>query len=169
MSLIFNILPNYVCGNLITNTADIIAIIPQFPCPKLFPQIRKLIKYLTGRNTFHYLYHPCRRVSRWNFNKYVNMFLHYFHRIYPELILVSYLIKYGLQVIQNLFFQNMLPVFRYPYHMILQIIYGMLCPSNSHAAVILKSDHLRQVPLPRLSASHFHPASKLAGIQWRVL
>ena len=27
----------------------------------------------------------------------------------------------------------------------------------------------RQAPLPRLTASHFPPASKLAGIQWRFL
>ena len=169
MSLIFNILPNYVCGNLIPNAADKIAIVPQFPSPKLLPQIGKLAKCFTSRNTFHYLYHPCRRVFRWNFNKYVNMIFHYFHRIYPELIFLSNLIKHSLQVFQNLFIKNILPVLRYPYHVILQIEYGMLRPSYPHAAVILKSDHFMQTLFPRLSASHFHPASKLTGIQWRFL
>ena len=166
MSLIFNILPNYICCNLIPNTADKIAIVPQFSCPKLLPQIRKLTKCFTGRNTFHYLYHTGRRVSRWNLNKYMNMIFHYFHRIYPELILLSNLIKYDLQVFRNFFTKNILPVLRYPYQVIFQIIYGMFRPSYPHAAVILKSDYLMQIHLPRLSASHFHPASKLTGIQW---
>ena len=169
MSLIFNIFPNYVCGNFISNTADKIAIVPQFPCPKLLPQIGKLTKYFTGRYTFHYLYHSCGRVFGRNFNKYMYMVFHYFHRVYPELIFFGNRIKYGLYVIRNLFIQNVLPILRYPHQMIFQIIYGMLRPSYSHAAVILKSDHLMQVPLPRLSASHFHPTSKLAGIQWRFL
>ena len=169
MSLIFNIFPDYICGNLIPNTADKIAIVPHLPCPKLLPQIRKLTKYFTGRNTFHHLYHPHRRVPRWNFNKHVNMVFHYSHRIYPELILLSNLIEYSLQVFHDLFIKDMLPVLRYPHQMILQIIYGMLSPSHSHAAVILESNLSMQIPLPRLSASHFHPASKLTGIQWRFL
>ena len=169
MSLIFNIFPNYICGYFIANTADEISIVPQLPSPKLLPQIGKCFKDFTGRDTFHYLYHLRRRVFRRYFNKYMNMVFHYFHRIYPEFIFLSYLIKRGLQVIRNLFIQNVLPIFRYPHYVILQIIYGMLRPSYPHAAVILKSDYLMQIHLPRLSASHFHPASKLAGIQWRFL
>ena len=149
MSLILNVFPNYVCGYFIANTADKVAIVPHLPCPKLLPQIGELTKYFTGRDAFHYLNHPCRRVSRRYFNKYVNMVFHNFHRIYPEIIFLSNLIKYGLQVIRNLFIQNILPVLRYPYQVILQIIYGMLRPSYPHAAVILKSDYLMQTPLPR--------------------
>jgi len=169
MSLIFNIFPNYICGNLIPNTADKIAIVPQFPSPKLLPQIRKLTKYFTCRDAFYYLNHPCQRVSRRHFNKYVNMVFHNFHRIYPELILFGNLIKYGLNVIRNFFIKYMLPVLRYPHQVILQIIYGMFSPPYPLADVILKPDRLLQIPLPRLSASHFHPASKLTGIQWRFL
>ena len=169
MSLIFNIFPNYVCCNLIPDTADEIAIVPQFPSPKLFPQIGELTKYFTGRDTFHYLYHPCRRVSRWNFNKYVDMVFHNFHRVYPEIILISNLVKYGLQVFRNFFIQNILPVLRYPNQMVLQIIYCVFCPSHSHTTVIQGKALVRQVSLPRLTASHFPLASKLAGIQWRFL
>jgi hypothetical protein len=169
MGLIFNIPPNYVCCNLITNAADKIAIVPQLPCPKPFPQIGKLTKCFTSRNTFHYLYYLCWRVSGRYFNKYVNMVFHYFHRIYPESIFFSNLIKHNLQVFRNLFIKDFPPLFRYPYYVILQIIYSMLCPSYPHAAVILKSGYPMQILLPRLSARHFHPASKLAGIQWRFL
>jgi hypothetical protein len=52
---------------------------------------------------------------------------------------------------------------------ILQIIYGMFCPSKSHAVVIQDKALSRQATLPRLTASHFPPASKLAGIQWSSL
>ena len=57
------------------------------------------------------------------------------------------------------------PLDLYPNQVILNIIYGMLCPSYPHAAVILNSYPLRQIPMPRITASHFHPASKLTGIQ----
>ena len=165
MSLIFNILPYYICCHLIPNTADEIAIVPQLPCPKLLLQTWKCFKCFTGRNTFHYLNHLRWRVSGWHFNKYMNVVFHNLHRIYYESVFLSYLIKNSLQVIRYSFIQNILPVLRYPHQMVLQIIYGMFSPSYSHADVILKSDHFMQIPLTRLSASHFHPASKLAGIQ----
>ena len=78
-------------------------------------------------------------------------------------------IKYDLNVIRDFFIQNVLPVLWYPYQVIFQIIYGMFRPSYPHAAVILKSKSFMQIPLPRLPASHFHPASKLTGIQWEFL
>ena len=169
MSLVFNIFPNYVCGYFVANTANKITIVPQLPCPKLLPQIGKLPKYFTGRDAFHYLNHPRQRISGRYFNEYVNMVFHNFHRIYPELMLFGNLIKYGLCVIRQLLIKYVLPVLRYSHQVILQIIYGMFSPSHTHAAVILKSDRLLQIPLPRLSASYFHPASKLAGIQWKFL
>ena len=165
MSLIFNILPNYICGYFIPNTSDKVTIIPLLPCPKLFPQVGKLLEYFTGGDALHHLNNPRRRISRRDFNKYVNMVFHNFHRIYSKLIFLSYLFEHVFNVTRYFFIQYVLPVLRYPHQVIFQIIYGMLCPSYTHAAVILKSDHLPQVPLPRLSASHFHPASKLAGIQ----
>jgi hypothetical protein len=52
---------------------------------------------------------------------------------------------------------------------ILQVIYSMLRPSNTHATFIHEKALFRQAPLPRLTASHFPPTSKLAGIQWGFL
>lgn len=124
MSLIFKILPDYVCGCFTPNTSDKVAGVPQFSSPKLLTQFGEFSKYFT-----------------------------------------SYLVKCGLQVIRNPFIQNMLPVLWYPCQMILQIIYGMLRPSYPHAAVILESNRLMQTSLPHISASHFHSASKLTGIQ----
>jgi hypothetical protein len=40
MRLVFNIFPDYVSSNIISNTSDKIAIVPQFSRPKLFPDFR---------------------------------------------------------------------------------------------------------------------------------
>ncbi len=55
--------------------------------------------------------------------------------------------------------------------LILNIIDGMLCPSYTHAAVIVIQEKPtdRQAFLPRLSAIRFPPASLLAGIQRNFL
>ncbi len=169
MGLILNIFPYYVSGNLVAYTPDKISIAPQLPRPQLFSQFRKLLKYLTGRDTFQYLHYLRRGISGRYLNKYMHVLFHNFHRIYLELILLSYPLKHLFQVLRNFTTQYVLPVLRYPHQVILQIIYGMFCPSNPHAAVIQDKALFRQVTLPRLTASHFPPASKLAGIQWSFL
>ena len=169
MDLIFNIFPYYVSSNFITYTPDKIPITPKLPCPQLLPQFRKPLKYLTARYAFQYLHHLCRGIPRWCLNKYVHMVFHDFHCIYPELILLGNSLKYLFQVPRNLCTQYVLPVLGYPHQMILQIIYSMFSPSNPHDAVIQEKALFRQVPLPRLTASHFPPVSKLAGIQWSFL
>jgi hypothetical protein len=43
----------------------------------------------------------------------------------------------------------------------------LFCPSYSHATFISSDNSFRQMPyFPYLTASHFPPANKLAGIQW---
>ena len=169
MSLVLNIFPYYVSGDFITYTPNKISIAPKFPRPKFLPQIRKLPKYLTRRHTFHYLYHLCRGIPRWCLNKYMHMVFYHLHRIYPELISLSNPLKNLFQVLRNFPTQYVLPVLRYPYQVVLQVIYGMFCPSYTHAVFITVMALLWQTPLPRLTASHFHPASKLTGIQWSFL
>jgi len=169
MGLIFDILPYYVSSDFVTYTPNKVSIAPKFPCPQLLPQFRKLLEYLAGRHTLQYLHGLCRGISWRYLNKYVHMVFHDFHRIYPELILLTYLLKHFFQVPRNLPTQYVLPVLRYPHQVVLQIIYGVLCPSNPHAEVIQEKLLFRQAPLPRLTASHFPPASKLAGIQWSFL
>lgn len=156
-------------GNFVTYTPNKVSIAPKLPCPQLFPQFRKLLEYLTGRHTLQYLHCLCWGISRRYFNKYVYMVFHDFHRIYPKLILLTYPLKHFFQVPRNLPTQYVLPVLRYPYQVILQIIYGMFCPSNPHAVVIQDKALSRQAALPRLTASHFPPASELTGIQWSFL
>jgi hypothetical protein len=58
-----------------------------------------------------------------------------------------------------------LSILRYPDQMVLDIKYSVLCPSYTHASVIQEKALATQASLPRLPASRFPPASKLAGIQ----
>ena len=169
MNLIFNIFTYYVGSDLISYTPDEISIIPKFTRPQLLPQFRKLLKYLTGRHTLQYLYHLRRRIPRRYLNKYVHMVRHNLHCVYTKLILLGYMLKHLFQILRNFPTQYLLPILRYPYQMILQIIYGMFGPSNPHIGFIQEKALFTQAPLPRLTASHFPPTSKLAGIQWSFL
>jgi hypothetical protein len=49
--------------------------------------------------------------------------------------------------------------------MVLDIENSVLCPSKPHASFIQEKAIFKQTPMPRLTASRFPPASKLAGIQ----
>jgi len=161
MGLIFNIFPYYISNK--------ISFTPKLPCPQLLPQFRKLLKYLTGKHTFQYLHYLRWRISGWYLNKYMHVLFQHFHYIYPELILLGYLLKHLFQIPRNFPTQYVLPVLRYPYQVILQIVYGVFCPSNPHDEFMQEKVLFRQAALPRLTASHFPPASLLAGIQWSFL
>ena len=169
MSLIFNIPPYDLSGDFVTYTPNKISIAPELPSPELFPQFGKFLKYLSGRHTFQYLHYLRWGISGWCLNKYVHMVFHDFHRIYPELILLGNQLKDLFQILHNFPTQYVLPVLRYPHQVILQVMYSMFCPSNPHAVVIQDKALFRQAAWPRLTASHFPPASKLAGIQWSFL
>jgi hypothetical protein len=159
MNLIFNVFPNYVGGYFVSHTTHKLTVTPQSSYPKLLPQLRKLPEYFTGRNAFHYLYYPGRKIAGRHLNEYFHMVFHNFHRIYPEPIFFANLTQYCLSIIRVLFVNYVLPVLRYPYHLVFHIIYGMLGPPYPHATAILNPIRLLQLSLTRLPASHFHPTS----------
>ena len=169
-SLILDIPTYYVRGYCISHTPDKISITPEFSRPQLFSQPRKLFEYFSGRYAFHYLDHSGRRIPRRSLHKYVNMISNHFHRIYCKSILLSYPSKYLFDIVTNFSTQHGLSIFRYPYQMIFQFIYRMLRPSYYHNTVISSSPSSRQMLISRcFAAIHFHPPSKLAGIQWFFL
>jgi hypothetical protein len=59
----------------------------------------------------------------------------------------------------------LLPVLWRPYQMILKLVYSVLCPPYTHVIFISPATVPWQTYSPRLTASRFPPASKLAGIQ----
>ena len=169
MGLIFDILSYYVGSDLISNTPGKISITPKLPSPQLFSQFRKLLEYFSCRYTFQYLHYLRRRIPGRYLNKYVNMVFNNFHRIYLELILLCYSLEYFFQVRLNLPTQYVLSVLWYPNQTVLDIKDSVLCPPNPHASFIHGRSIYKQMSLPRLTASRFPPASKLAGIQRRFL
>ena len=165
MCLILYVAPYYLRRNSVTYTPNKISITPQFTRPELLPQSWKLLEHLPRRYALHNLHNFSRRIARRCFQKYVHMIFHHFHSVHPHPILLRYPLKHFLGVLSNLAYQYMLPILRYPYQMVLNIKYGMFCPSYTHAAVIQENALFRQAFLPRLAASRFPPASKLTGIQ----
>ena len=165
MCLILYIASYHIRCDSVTNASNKISITPQLTRPKLLPESWEFSKHLPRRYALHNLHNFSRRIVRRCLQEHMHMIFHYLHSVYPQLILISYPLKYFFCVLSNFTYQYMLPILRNPYQMVLNIIDGMLCPSYTHAAVIQENALLRQASLPRLTASRFPPASKLAGIQ----
>lgn len=165
MGLVFYIFPNDIRSYFVTNTPDKVTVIPQFTSPKLFPQLGKLFEYLSSRYSLHYLYNFRWRIFWWRLGKYVYMVFNDFHRTYSESIFISYFCKCLFQIDRYVFTQYMLPVFRYPYQLILQVIDSMFGPFYTHADFIAGLFNFRNSTLLTSRRGCFHPASKLAGIQ----
>ena len=168
MRLVFNIFPDYVSSNIISNTSDKIAVIPQFSRPKLFPDFGVFLKYLSCRYAFHYLHNVRGGIPRWRFQEYVYMVFYYFHCIYRKAIFLCYMVEHFFQIARNVTIQYVLSILRYPYQVILQIEYGMFGSSYSHA-IFIPSSELFGKRFLNQSLAHFHPASKLMGNQWNFL
>ncbi len=165
MSLILNIFSDDISYYAISNTPDEIAIIPQLSSPELLPKLGKLLEDLPGRDTFHDLYYLCWRISRRCPCKYMHMVFPDSYRIYLKFIFLSYLFKHFFEIFRYFSIQYLFPIFRYPYQMVLQIVNSMFGPFYSHA-VFISIIRLFGNPFLRLAANHFHPPSKLRGIQW---
>jgi len=163
--LIFNISPNHICSHFVTYAPDKVAITPQFPRPKLSSQPTKLLEHLSRRHTLQYLYYFRRREFWWHLQKYVHMVFHYLHGVHPKPIFIRYSLKHFFGIFSNLTYQDFPSILRYPDQMVLDIENSVLCPSKPHASFIQEKAIFKQTPMPRLTASRFPPASKLAGIQ----
>ena len=168
MSLVLNIVANDVDGYFVSDTPDEVSVIPKLSCPKLFPKLGIFLECLSRRDTLHYLDYFCRRVFWRCFGKYVHVVFHYFHRIYMKAILFGNMLKHFFQVFCYFPVEYLFPVLGYPDQMIFKAIDGVFGSSYSHA-VFYNSYYFAYQGLTRLTASRFHPASKLAGIQQKFL
>ena len=169
LGLIFNVSSDHISSHFVSYTSDKVAVAPQLTSPKLLSQSSKLFEYFSRRYTLQYLHHFCRRIFRWHFQEYVHMVFHYLHGVNPKPIFLCYPLKHFLRVLSHLTCQDRPSILRYPDQMVLDIKNGVLCSPIPHAIFIPEKALFRQTPLPRLLASHFPPASKLAGIQWNFL
>jgi hypothetical protein len=136
MSLVFYIFPNDISYHVISYTPNEIAIIPQLSSPKLFPKLGEFLKNFPGRYAFHYLYYIRRRISRRRTHEYMNMVFHDPYRFNLKFIFLGYLFKDFFEIFRHFLIQYLFPIFRYPYQVILQIVYCMFRPLYPHAAFI---------------------------------
>jgi hypothetical protein len=120
--LIPNIVPDYFCRYFVANRSDKVTIIPEFPAPKLFLYRGKLSEHYLGGNTFDHLHNSRWCILRGNNQKQMHMIIHYFHRVYFQIVLLGYLLKYFLQSIRHPIIEQFLSIFRNPYKMVLQVI-----------------------------------------------
>jgi hypothetical protein len=136
MCLILNIFPDYSGGDFISYTSHKVTVIPNLSCPKLLPELGKLLKYLFCRYAFQHLHQLYRRVFGGRFQKQVHMVFYYFHLIYLKPILLAYPFEHFLQVHRDLPTQYVFSVFRHPNQMVFQIVDRVLGPSYSHVLFI---------------------------------
>jgi hypothetical protein len=169
VSLVFNVFTNYIRRYFISNTTCEISIIPQLPSPQLFPYLRKFFEQFPCRYAFHYLHYPGRRILGWRFDKYVYMVFHHFHRVYIKFVFICNVLKYFFQIPRYFRIEDMLAVFRRPYQMILYIVNCVLGCPKPHTVFYSSLTYVFTRAFDSLTASHFHPRSKLWGIQWPIL
>jgi hypothetical protein len=161
MTLVFNIFTNDIGGYFVSYTPNEVSVIPQLMRPKLFPQFGIFLKHFSGRYAFHYLHNLRRSIARRSFDKKVHMIFHHFHDIYTKLILFRYLLEDFFHVSSHLSIKYVLPIFGYPYQMILKIIDSVLGTSYPHAVFYNSFSIALTRPLIALRLGRFHPLSKL--------
>jgi len=144
------------CCYLIPYTPYKIPITPKLPSPKLLSHLRKFSKYHLGTLALQYPHYLSRRILWWCQKKYMYMIFHYCHPLYIKLIYLCNFFKYSLHPLRYILSQYHLPVFWYPYKMILKIIYRMMRPLYWAHTQILNS------LLPK-GQTCFHPRGETTG------
>src|SRR3972149_3781056 len=128
--LIFDISPNYLSRNFIAYASNKIAAVPKLVFPKDLSQRRISLENFPCGNTFQNLHNLGWRIPRRSRKKEMHMIFHNLHGIYFKFILLGNLLKNPLTKRYSFLSKYFLSILRYPNQMILQIIYGMMSPSN---------------------------------------
>ena len=157
-----DVLTNYLCRNFVPNTADKIAVVPQFPTPQLLFHLWKLLKNQPCRNALQGLHHLGRTVPGRSRQKDMHMVLHDFLRIDLKAIPLRYSLKNLLQSLSNGSPQNHPSIFGDPHQMVLEIINSSTSTLEAHAWKNTMLSPLRGLAL-------FLPPAELGGIQERFL
>jgi len=163
MILVFNIFTDDVSRDFVTYTPDKISIVPKFSSPKLFPKLRKFFEHFACRYALHNLHYLCRRISRRRLAKYVHVVFNHLHRVYVKTVLLSNFLKDLFQIFLYFFDQYVLPVLRYPYQVIFQVVDGMFSPMYAHA------DYIAGLPMfSNLNSSSTWGPAFIPPASWRV-
>ena len=159
MTMIADILSDYLCRHFIANRSGEIAILPKFAAPKMFIYLGMLFKNHASTDALKHTNNSRNAVTRRKRQKNMYMIISYFHRIYLKTVPICYLLENLLHTLSYVSSKYPFPILRSPYQMIFRIIHRMGCSLKSHALnityCILPSAGKLFIPVHRTGYSSF--------------
>ncbi len=157
--MILNILPDYLCRYFISYGSGEISIFPKLSTPKLFLHFRIFSKDHARADTLQHAYNFRYTIARWKRQKYVNMVLSYFHRIYRKSMVYGYFFEYLPYPFLYVSSKYPLPILWSTYQMVFRVVYGMRGSLDRHVLCIahfpLPSAGKLFIPVHRTGYSSF--------------
>ena len=157
--MILNILPDYLCRYFISYGSGEISVFPKLSTPKLFLHFRIFSKDHARADTLQHAYNFRYTIARWKRQKYVNMVLSYFHRIYRKSMVYGYFFEYLPYPFLYVSSKYPLPILWSPYQMVFRVVYGMRGSLDRHVLCIahfpLPSAGKLFIPVHRTGYSSF--------------
>ena len=157
--MILNILPDYLCRYFISYGSGEISVFPKLSTPKLFLHFRIFSKDHARADTLQHAYNFRYTIARWKRQKYVNMVLSYFHRIYRKSMVYGYFFEYLPYPFLYVSSKHPLPILWSPYQMVFRVVYGMRGSLDRHVLCIahfpLPSAGKLFIPVHRTGYSSF--------------
>ena len=158
-TMILNILPDYLCRYFISYGSGEISVFPKLSTPKLFLHFRIFSKDHARADTLQHAYNFRYTIARWKRQKYVNMVLSYFHRIYRKSMVYGYFFEYLPYPFLYVSSKYPLPILWSPYQMVFRVVYGMRGSLDRHVLCIahfpLPSAGKLFIPVHRTGYSSF--------------
>jgi hypothetical protein len=164
---IFNTVSYRLHRNSTVYTSNEISITPQFTRPEFLPQLWKFLEYLGCQYALHKLHNFSGRTARQCSQKYKHIVFHPLHNPQQYIIFLTYFLKNLFYVVNNIVSRGAPSIIRYAYLIVPNIKNSIFCSLHADAAVVQEQENtfLRQVPLPRQTASCFPHSSKLKDIR----
>ena len=148
--MILNILPDYLCRYFISYGSGEISVFPKLSTPKLFLHFRIFSKDHARADTLQHAYNFRYTIARWKRQKYVNMVLSYFHRIFRKSMVYGYFFEYLPYPFLYVSSKYPLPILWSPYQMVFRVCIR-------HARFFGSSCALHSTFPPAFGRKIFHP------------
>jgi len=131
--MIFDVTLYQICCNLIPHRPRKIPIFPKFSSPQLLLHLRKLLKYLAGRNTLQHPYYLRNRIPRWKTQEDMDVTRCHPHLLDLKTIMLQHLQKYLFRFVPDIFSLNPFSIFRRPYQVIFCVVNGVSSSPDTQA------------------------------------
>ena len=136
-TVIFDIFPYHIIGDLLTNCSKKISLFPKMTSPEFFLYFWKFFKNLTARYTFQNPYDFRNGIPWWKRNQNMNMVFGNFAAVDFKIKMTRYLNEKFFNPRSYFLCQYFFPVFRAPDQMILCFINRMACSFQCHAVTLI--------------------------------